>query len=225
MNETLFFDTMGDGEALQQSVEVSATPQHYPKKPGKIYLYGTCLVDMFYPMAGMDAIELLEQQGVEVIFPANQSCCGQPAYTSGYEEEARAVAKSQIECFDQPWPVVILSGSCGGMMRHHYLKLFKDDPEWEERAAELANRVFEFTEFLVNVLDYHPKDRGKEQEVVLHTSCTARREMNVNQTGARIIDECSNVTRLIHDHESECCGFGGTFLRALSGNFRRHGQR
>ena len=113
----------------------------YPAKPSKVYFYGTCLVDMFYPDAGMAGIQLLEREGIQVIYPEDQTCCGQPAYTSGYHDEARAVARAQLGLFPEDWPIVVPSGSCGGMMRKHYPALFKDTSD-EVAAAEIAGRVW-----------------------------------------------------------------------------------
>ena len=90
----------------------------YPThKPSKVYLFGTCVVDLFFPEAGMDAIHLLEREGIAIDFPQGQSCCGQPAYTSGYTEQAREVARAQLKLFRNDWPVVVTSGSCAGMFR------------------------------------------------------------------------------------------------------------
>ena len=104
---------------------------HYPKKPQKIYYFGTCLVDMIYPDAGMAGIKLIQREGVKVIFPPRQTCCGQPAYNSGFPDEARIVARKQIESFPEDYPIVVPSGSCAGMMRHHYPKLFGSNPDIE----------------------------------------------------------------------------------------------
>ncbi len=119
----------------------------YPAKPADVYLYATCLVDLFDPVAGLDAIALLEREGIRVHFVEKQTCCGQPAYTSGHEGGAPGGAKPD-GAFPEPWPVVVLSGSCGGMMHHHYRRrLF---PESREVAA-FCERVFELTEFLAQV--------------------------------------------------------------------------
>ena len=100
-------------------------PRQYPsEKPSRVYLFGTCVVDLFYPEAGMDAIHLLEREGIRVEYPQGQSCCGQPAYTSGYTEQARTVARSQLALFAGDFPVVVPSGSCAGMLREHYADLF-----------------------------------------------------------------------------------------------------
>mgnify|MGYP000291873103 CR=1 FL=1 len=179
----------------------------YPKNPTKVYLYGTCLADSLFPDSGIDAIEFLERQGIEVIFPQGQSCCGQPAYNSGYTDEAKAVALEQIRHFPLDIPIVIISGSCGGMMRHHYKDLLKDEPGIEK----FCDRIFEFTEFLVNSLNVQLNDSGPAERVALHTSCAARREMGVHITGKKLIEQLDNVELVTHDYESECCGFGGTF--------------
>ena len=163
----------------------------FDSKPTDVYFFGTCVLDLFMPEAGMDAITLIEQQGIRVHFPMAQSCCGQPAYSSGHPTEAFDVAKAQLDLFPENWPIVVPSGSCGGMMKHHWPTLFKNT-EYESKAVDCANRIIEFTHFLL-AIGYKPEDKGEPVKVAVHTSCAARREMNV------------------HDHESECCGFGGTF--------------
>lgn len=182
----------------------------YPAKPEKVYFYATCLVDMFDPEAGLDAITLLEQQGIEVIFKEKQTCCGQPAYSSGYDSEAKQVALSQMALFEEQWPVIVLSGSCGGMMHHHYRRLFKGD-EKQQQVDTFCDRVFELTEFLVNVCRIKLNDRGESTSIVMHTSCAARREMNVHVTATQLLNQLENVELREQDYESECCGFGGTF--------------
>jgi len=182
----------------------------YPAQPEKVYFYATCLVDMFDPQAGLDAITLLEQQGIEVIFIEKQTCCGQPAYSSGYDKQAKQVAQSQIDLFPESWPVVVLSGSCGGMMHHHYRRLFKGDAN-QALVDTFCDRVFELTEFLVNVCRASLIDQGDKSAVVMHTSCAARREMNVHLTATQLLEQLNNVEIREQAYESECCGFGGTF--------------
>ena len=178
-------------------------------KPADVYFFGTCLLDIFMPDAGMDAITLIEQQGIRVHFPMAQSCCGQPAFSSGHPQEALAVARAQLDLFPENWPIVVPSGSCGGMMKHHWPVIFKGS-KYEHQAASLAERVVEFTQFLVGI-GYEPQDQGVPVRVAVHTSCSARREMGVHLSGWKLVDGLRNVERVIHDHESECCGFGGTF--------------
>lgn len=184
-------------------------------RPTDVYFFATCLVDLFCPEAGMDAIQLLEREGVRVHFPADQTCCGQPAYTSGYADDARKVAQVQLGLFPNDWPVIVPSGSCGGMIRHHYPKLFADDAALKAKAEALAERVFELTEFFVKVLKVNWQGNGngagKTFKVALHTSCSARREMGTHLHARELLAQLGNVELRNHSHESECCGFGGTF--------------
>ena len=187
-------------------------PRQYPnEKPQRVYLFGTCVVDLFYPQAGMDAIHLLEREGIRVEYPQGQSCCGQPAYTSGYTEQARTVARSQLALFAEDYPVVVPSGSCAGMLREHYADLFKDEPDTLKQVQALAARTYELAEFLLFVCKVQLRDNGEPVKVALHTSCSARREMNTHLHGRELLAQLSNVERVDHSHESECCGFGGTF--------------
>jgi len=181
------------------------------QRPKDIYFFATCVVDQFYPGAGLDAIKLLEREGIRVHFPEEQTCCGQPAYTSGFPDQARKVAAHQLTLFPENWPVVVPSGSCAGMMKHHYPTLFAADPARKVEAEALAKRIYEFTDFLVNILGYQPEDTGADCTVVLHTSCSARREMGVHLTGRQLLSSMKGVKVAQQDHESECCGFGGTF--------------
>lgn len=189
---------------------MSSAIRIYPAKPEKVYIYATCLVDMFSPQSGLDAIRLLELAGVEVIYVPKQSCCGQPAYSSGYEDDARTTALSQMALFPEPWPVVVLSGSCGGMMHHHYRRLFAGS-EHQQQADQFCDRIFELTEFLVQVCRIKLSDQGPATSVVLHTSCAARREMKVHVTARQLLGQLDRVELREQAYESECCGFGGTF--------------
>lgn len=189
----------------------AAKDRIYPPKPSDVYLFGTCLVDQFAPEAGLDTVHLLEQEGIKVHFPEQQTCCGQPAYNSGYPDEARAVALQQLNLFPQPWPVVVPSGSCAAMMRHHYPKLFADDQPLLAKTLELAERIFELTEFLVHVADFKQQDIGTPCTVALHTSCHARREMGSHETSAALLNSLSQVKVVEQARAEECCGFGGTF--------------
>ncbi|WP_303290192.1 (Fe-S)-binding protein [Marinobacter sp. SS5-14b] len=186
-------------------------PRTYPAKPAEVTLFGTCVVDLFFPEAGLDAIRLLEREGIRVHFPQEQSCCGQPAWTSGYVNEAREVARAQLNLLDNGLPVVVPSGSCAGMFRQHYREVFAEEPDTLKRVENLAERTFELTEFLLHVCKVDWQDLGEPTQIALHTSCSARREMNTHLHARELLGKLANVERLDHDHESECCGFGGTF--------------
>lgn len=187
--------------------------REYPAAPpADVYLFGTCVIDLFMPQAGLDAVRLLEREGLTVHYPRGQSCCGQPAYSSGNPERAREVALAQMALFPRDWPVIVPSGSCAGMMRHHWPALFGDDPALAAQASRLAGRIYELGEFLLNVLQVrYPAQALANEDVVLHTSCGARREMGTRVHGVALLDGLPGVRRLEHARESECCGFGGTF--------------
>ncbi|MCX7239047.1 MAG: (Fe-S)-binding protein [Burkholderiales bacterium] len=190
---------------------VTRGQRSYPAKPADVYLFATCLIDQFAPQAGLDTVRLLEREGIRVHYLEQQTCCGQPAHSSGFPAEARAVAQQQLSLFTRPWPVVIPSGSCGGMIRQHYPALFADDPALHAKALDLAERTYELTEFLVHVVHYQPADLGTPCTVALHTSCHARREMGSHETSAALLAGMAQVEVVEQARIEECCGFGGTF--------------
>ena len=175
-----------------------------------VYYFGTCLIDLFYPDAGMAGMELLSRQGVRVVFPQGQSCCGQPARNGGSPDEAREVARRQLDAFPEDWPIVVPSGSCAGMMKTHYPHLFEGDRD-HERAKAFAARVHELTAFLVDVLGVELVDTGKPVTVTWHPSCHSLREMGVEGQPKSLLRQLSNVTLVENPREKECCGFGGAF--------------
>jgi L-lactate dehydrogenase complex protein LldE len=179
-------------------------------KPDAVYFFGTCVVDLFFPEAGLAGIELLRREGVEVVFPPGQTCCAQPAFNCGHHEEARAVARAQVALFPRDLPVVVPSGSCAGMMRHHYPDLFAGEPD-EASAKAFAGRVVELTQFLVNVLGVRLTDRGEKATVTWHSSCHGLREMGLEAEPKALLSQLSNVSVVPLERERECCGFGGTF--------------
>jgi L-lactate dehydrogenase complex protein LldE len=193
-------------------MSLAANTSAQAHKPAKVYFFATCVIDVFSPQSGMDAMELIERCGIEVIFPKAQTCCGQPAYTTGFPDDARAVAAAQLDLFPGPWPVVVPSGSCGGMLQHHWPKLFANDPVRLAKAQDIAARVVEFADFALNTLQLKLPEAGAGAcKVAIHTSCSARREMGTHLTGRQLIGSVPGVEVVVHGHESECCGFGGTF--------------
>jgi len=179
-------------------------------RPQAVYYYATCLVDLFFPEAGLSGIRLLQREGLRVIFPPGQTCCAQPAYNCGEREHAREVARAQIRLFREPHPIVVPSGSCAAMMKHHYPDLFTGDP-LETEARAVAGRVYELTEFLADVLAVRLIDCGPPVRVTWHSSCHALREMEIVEQPRRLLAQLQNVEVLPLARERECCGFGGTF--------------
>jgi L-lactate dehydrogenase complex protein LldE len=183
-------------------------------RPSTVYFYSTCVVDLMAPQAGVDAIRILQESGIEVVFPQGQSCCGQPAYTSGFFDEARAVAQSQLSLFPEPWPIVVPSGSCAGMIKHHWPRLFADDPALEAQAADIARRVVEWSAFAQELgLPQGPRPArpAAPVKVALHTSCSARREMGTHVPSEALLRAMPGVEVVQQARITECCGFGGTF--------------
>ncbi len=179
-------------------------------KPEAVYFFGTCVIDLLFPQAGLSAMRLLRREGIRVVYPQDQTCCGQPAYNSGYRREAREVARAQLDLFESDLPVVVPSASCGGMFRVHYPRLFYGTPD-QARAQRLADRVYELSEFLVRVLDFRPEDLGPAVKVAVHNSCSARREIHVADATLELLGRLANVEAVEPDQARECCGFGGTF--------------
>ncbi|HQT81215.1 MAG: Fe-S oxidoreductase [Ferrovum sp. 37-45-19] len=177
----------------------------------KVGLFVTCLVDMMRPAVGFSTIELLSQAGCEVVVPDNQTCCGQPGFNSGDRESGRTLAKRFIELFDHCDYVVAPSGSCTGMIRFHYQDLFPEDPALQERIHLLAQRTFELTDFLVNILKVDRVESGFKGSVTYHDSCSGLRELNIKEQPRKLLNSIETLTLKEMDQAELCCGFGGTF--------------
>jgi L-lactate dehydrogenase complex protein LldE len=183
-------------------------------KPKRIYFFATCVIDLMAPQAGVDAIALIRDAGIEVVFPDGQGCCGQPAHTSGYLDEARRVARAQLGLFPEPWPIVVPSGSCAGTMLHHWPPLFAADPTLAAQARAIAERVVEWSAFARDVLGLGravASSHGEPVRVALHTSCHARRQLGSHLPGEALLRALPGVDSVPLARVTECCGFGGTF--------------
>jgi L-lactate dehydrogenase complex protein LldE len=167
-------------------------------------------MDVFYPGSGMAGIKLIQREGVQVIYPKQQTCCGQPAYNSGFPKEAKKVAFKQIRLFPENYPIVVPSGSCAAMMKHHYPLLFEGDPDFD-LIKQFSNRIYELSEFLVRILKIRLEDQGTPTKVTWHSSCHALREMHIIEDSKSLIRQLQNVELVELQNEYECCGFGGTF--------------
>lgn len=177
----------------------------------RVALFVTCLIDLMRPNAGFAAVRLLQQTGCEVVVPEQQTCCGQPAYNNGDADSARAIARQVIGYLEGFSHVVIPSGSCAGMMVHHYPQLFNDDVIWRQKAEDLAGRCYELTQFLVDVVGVTSFDAQYPGKVTYHDSCSARREMQVYEQPRLLLDKVAGLTRVETGDSEQCCGFGGTF--------------
>jgi len=180
----------------------------------RIGLFVTCLVDTMRPEIGFSTLKLLEAAGCEVVVPESQTCCGQPAFSSGDRKDARALAVKFLDEFESFDYVVIPSGSCGGTVKTHYPELLADDPALAERMARLAPRVFELTDFLHNVLKVQslPGEKGGFRgTVTYHDSCSGLRELGVQAQPRALIAKLPGVELKEMKDARQCCGFGGSF--------------
>lgn len=177
----------------------------------RVALFVTCLVDLMRPRIGFAAIELLEAAGCAVTVPASQTCCGQPAWNSGDRAAAAALAKKVIGEFAGSEYVVAPSGSCADQIRNEYPAILADDPEWHARALELASRVYELTDFLVNVAHLENLPGSFTGSVTYHDSCTGLRSMGIKEQPRALLAKAPGVDLKEMVAAEECCGFGGTF--------------
>lgn len=144
-------------------------------------LFVTCLVDLMRPSIGFAALRLLEAAGCEVVVPPTQTCCGQPAFNSGDRDSAASLAKKLIAEFESFEHVVVPSGSCADQIRNEYPRLLADDPQWHGRAVALASRVFELTDFLVNVAKLDRLPGNFNGSLTYHDSCSGLRGLGIKQ--------------------------------------------
>ncbi|MFQ5879925.1 MAG: (Fe-S)-binding protein [Dehalococcoidia bacterium] len=174
-------------------------------------LFVTCLVDQFFPQVGESVVAVLRRLGVTVNFPWGQTCCGQPAFNSGFRGEARAVARRVLELFEGNQYVVVPSGSCASMVRVFYPELFQDEPALARAARELAGRVYEFSEFLVKVVGVTDVGAASSGRVTYHPSCHLVRELGVVQEPLQLIAKVRGIEFVPLRGDVPCCGFGGSF--------------
>lgn len=177
----------------------------------RVSLFVTCIVDQLFPDVGMAMAEVLERAGCEVDFLEAQTCCGQPAFNSGYREEARAVATHFLDVFDGAEYIVVPSGSCASMASHHYRELFREDPQRLRQAERIAPRIFEFSKFLVEVARVEDVGARFEHVITYHDSCHALRELKIKDAPRRLLAHVRGLELREMDAAEECCGFGGTF--------------
>jgi L-lactate dehydrogenase complex protein LldE len=177
----------------------------------RVSLFVTCIVDQVFPKVGIAMTEVLERLGYQVDFPAAQTCCGQPAFNSGYTEDARKVARHFLDVFNDAEYVVVPSGSCTSMITHHYEDIFQGDAKMLDSAHRMAARVWEFSRFLLDVA--HTEDVGARFDgiVTYHDSCHALRELRIKQAPRRLLAKVQGLTLNEMEAAEECCGFGGTF--------------
>jgi len=177
----------------------------------RVGLFVTCLVDLVRPQVGFAAVKLLEQAGCDVEVPGVQTCCGQPAWNAGADQDANAIARSVIAAFEGFDYVVAPSGSCAGMIKRHYPEVFEKDVTWLVRARALAAKTHELMSFLVKVRGIAAVPATFAKRVCYHDSCSSLREMGVKAEPRALLGTVGGLVLNELAQPESCCGFGGLF--------------
>jgi len=178
----------------------------------RVQLFVTCLVDRFYPGVGHATVAVLERAGVEVTVPADQTCCGQPAFNGGFLDDARAMARYTIDVLSKSAdPVVVPSGSCADMIVNHYPELFADDPACQAKARDLAGRTYELSQFLVDVLGITDTGAHPTGRLAYHASCHGLRGLGLRDAPRALLSAAAGDRVADLPDAETCCGFGGLF--------------
>jgi L-lactate dehydrogenase complex protein LldE len=196
---------------MAESATTTATHSSYHTGE-EVALFVPCYVDQLYPQIGRACVTLLERLDVALVYPEEQTCCGQPAFNSGYWEEARPVARHFARTFEPYRWIVVPSGSCASMCRAFFGQL---DPD--PAVVAVGRRVFELSEFLVNVLGVNDTGARFPHRITYHDSCHARRELHALDPPRKLIESVRDVTFVELPRGEECCGFGGTFSVKMAG--------
>ena len=190
----------------------------------RVSLFVTCMVDQLFPKVGIAMADVLERLGFQVDFPEDQTCCGQPAFNSGYRAEARAVARHFLDTFESCEAIVVPSGSCTSMVSHHYAELFHKEPQTLARVHALEKRIWEFSTFLTEVAHVDDVGARLNEVVTFHDGCHALRELGIRSAPRRLLANVRGLELREMQPAEECCGFGGTFsvkFAELSGAMAR----
>ncbi|MBK7522268.1 MAG: (Fe-S)-binding protein [Gammaproteobacteria bacterium] len=182
----------------------------------RVGLFVTCLANVFRPGVAESTLRLLRRAGCTVEVPLAQSCCGQPGYNAGAIAAAKPIARQLIETFEPFDYVVTPSGSCAGMIAHHYPKLFADEAAWQARALALAAKTREITQFLVDMPGWEaaPAQLPEARRFTYHDSCAGLREMGIKAQPRKLL-AALGVSLTEMQGTEVCCGFGGTFCAKL----------
>jgi L-lactate dehydrogenase complex protein LldE len=169
-----------------------------------------CFIDQIYPETGFNMVKILEKLGVEVNYNKNQTCCGQMAFNSGFWDEAKAVGEKFIKDFAESKYVVGPSASCVGFVRNYYDEMFYNSALHNEY-HQLKKNIFEFTDFLVNVLKVEDVGAIFEHTITYHDSCASLREYGLTDQPRRLLQNVRGLKLIEMKDTHVCCGFGGTF--------------
>ena len=180
-------------------------------KNQKVTLFIQCLVDTHYPEVAEAMVRVFQRLGISLTCPTDQTCCGQPAFNSGYRRQARIAAQHFIDVFEDADIIICPSGSCVNMVRHHYAELFQNDAGWLQRAQPMARCTYELSEYLVDVLGVDNLGATFNGRVTYHDSCHLLRGIGVKQQPRKLLQHVSGLDFIEMRDSDYCCGFGGTF--------------
>lgn len=175
-----------------------------------VQIFIPCFIDHLYPTVGFNMVKVLEKLNCKVRYNPNQTCCGQPAFNAGFWGEAKDVCKKFINDFEGEDYIVAPSASCVGFVKNYYQKLFENSSEFE-RVEKIKSRIFEFTDFLVNILKVEDVGATFNHTITYHNSCAALRECNIKQEPRKLLANVKGLTLVEMQDNETCCGFGGTF--------------
>jgi L-lactate dehydrogenase complex protein LldE len=175
-----------------------------------VQIFIPCFVDQLYPQTAFNMVKVLKKAGCNVDYNVNQTCCGQPAFNAGFWDEAKAVCGKFIDDFSTADYVVAPSASCVGFVRNYYPKLF-DNSSRHNDVKDLQKRTFEFTEFLVNVLNIESFGASFHAKATYHDSCAGLRECRIKQEPRKLLQNVKGLQMVEMNEVETCCGFGGTF--------------
>jgi L-lactate dehydrogenase complex protein LldE len=173
-------------------------------------LFIPCFVDQFFPQTGFNLIKLLEHVGCTVHYNPKQTCCGQPSFNGGYTKETKKLAQKFIKDFEGERIIVSPGGSCTGFVRNYYDSLFDSEIE-KKTAKELGKRMYEISDFLVNILHVSDLKASFPHKVTIHDSCAALREYGLKNEPRLLLNQVAGIEIIELDDNETCCGFGGTF--------------
>jgi L-lactate dehydrogenase complex protein LldE len=191
--------------------------------PRKVSLFVPCFVDQLLPEVAVDAVNVLRRIGCEVEFREAQTCCAQPAFNTGYWDEARPCAERFVRVFGSAEAIVCPSGSCTTMVRNFYPELLKEQPLRAEAIA-VGQRTYELSEFLVKVAGLTDVGASFPHTVTYHASCHGLRELHLRDEPLQLLRAVKGLTLLDMARSDECCGFGGTFATKFASISTAMGQ-
>lgn len=182
----------------------------------KVQLFIPCFVDQLYPQTAFNMMKVLEKAGCEVDYNANQTCCGQPAFNAGFWDEARTVCSKFLKDFDNADYIVAPSASCVGFIRNYYEKIFENSAQYNQ-VKDIRKRIYEFSEFLTDVLKVENVGAVLNVKATYHDSCAALRECKIKEGPRKLLSNVAGLELVEMNDVETCCGFGGTFAVKFDG--------